>query len=400
VNAASRPVSLLSAVRSDVQARLYDFYDELRAADECYWDARLQAWVATSYELVSQAAGDPRLSSVRYPDLAAVPDELRPLARVLDKQMLYSDAPDHPRLRGLVSKAFNARAIERLRERITVTVDRIVATARPTGHMDVIADLAYPLPVTVICDLLDVPPADRDRLKSWSARIAMVNRAGVQSMDELLEYFRLLLARQSTGSTDSLLRGFLLAEENGSHLSEEELLANSALLLVAGHETTTHLIGNGMLALLQHPSRLHQLQHDPDLMPAAVEELLRYDSPIQVLLRRAKTDLVLAGRKITEGQAILLVCGAANRDPAAFANPHELDFFRSGKRHIAFGHGPHFCLGAGLGRLQGELAIRALITSLPDLRLAQDRLEWDRSLHSRGLKRLDVSFTPQPAAPW
>jgi hypothetical protein len=403
MTSAARPASLMAALRPRVQAHLYDFYDKVRTAEDLYWDRPIMAWVATSHEIVSQGAADPRLSSVRYPDLAAVPEELRPLASVLDRQMLYSDAPDHSRIRGLVSKAFTARRVEQLRQQITAAVEAIIVAALPRGRMDVVADLAVPLPMTVICELLDVPAEDHGRVKAWSAQVAKVignarlappdNRAATQSMDEMLDYFRWLLARQSTNSSGSLLHGFLTAQDNGTHLSQDELLANSVLLLIAGHETTTHFIGNAVLALLQHPDELRRLIREPELMPAAIEELLRFDSPVQLLLRRAKHDLELAGRTISKGQPVLLVCGAANRDPAVFADPHRLDLQRSGARQLAFGHGPHFCLGAGLARLEGEIAIRALITALPDLRLEHDQLVWQRSLNFRGLDRLDVVFT-------
>lgn len=397
----------MAALRPGVQAHLYDFYDKVRAAEDLYWDRPIMSWVATSHEIVSQAASDPRLSSVRYPDLSAVPEELRALASVLDRQMLYSDAPDHSRLRGLVSKAFTARRVEQLRQQITTAVDAIITAALPSGRMDIIADLAMPLPMTVICELLEVPAEDHGRVKAWSAQIAKFignprltpddNVTATQSMDEMLDYFRWLLAAQSASSSGGLPHGLRSTPQDDTHLSQDELLANLVLLLIAGHETTTHFIGNATLALLQHPDQLHRLIRQPDLMPAAIEELLRFDSPVQLLLRRAKHDLELGGRTILKGQPVLLVCGAANRDPAVFADPHRLDLQRSGARQLAFGHGPHFCLGAGLARLEGEIAIRALITGLPDLRLEHDQLVWQRSLNFRGLDRLDVTFTASPS---
>ncbi|GAB2745733.1 cytochrome P450 [Streptomyces bullii] len=398
------PASLLLAGRPRVQARLYDFYEELRSADELFWDCRLDAWVATGHTVVSNAAGDPRLSSVRYPDIDAVSEELRPLARVLSRQMVYSDAPDHPRLRALLSKAFTPRAVEKLRDRISEAVERIIAQAAPNGQMDIVADLARPLPLTIICDLLDVPEQDRPALASWSDPVAAAigssrldadqSRAASQSMASMLAYLRDLLMCHGMPPAPHTLRALLSAKEHSADQEFDELLANCALLLIAGHETTTHFIGNAALALLRHPHAADQLRRRPDLMPAAVEELLRYDSPVQLMLRRARHELDLAGRTIAAGQVVLLVCGAANRDPAVFPDPHVLDFQRPGGRHVAFGHGPHFCLGAALARLEGAITLEALLTRLPDLRLGDTAPQWQRSLNFRGLTHLNVAFTP------
>jgi len=397
------PPSLLRALRPENQADLYGFYDRLRAAGPCHWDRALSAWVVTSHELVSAAAGDPRLSSVRYPDLASVEPELRPLAAVLSRQMLYSDAPSHPRLRGAVARAFTARAVELLREQIARTVDGILDRALPRGRMDLVAELALPLPLSVICDLLQVPAGDRGPVRVWSADVASVignarlspeeNTAATRSMDAMLEYFRELIGRRVDDPRPGLLRDLALAQR-AARLTPEEALANTALVLMAGHETTTHFIGNAVLALLRAPEQAARLARDPGLLPRAVEELLRYDAPVQLLLRRARHDLELGGRAIRAGQPLLLVCGAANRDPAAFPDPHTLDLGRAGARHVSFGHGPHFCLGAGLARLEVEVALRALLTRLPGLRLAADAdLRWHRSLNFRGLERLDVCWT-------
>ena len=404
----STPSSLLSAFRPKVQERLYDFYDELRNADDLFWDRRTGAWIATGHAVVSSAANAPGLSSVRYPDIEAVPEELRPLARVLSRQMLYNDAPDHARLRALIGKAFTARAVAALRARIDEAVDRIISAAAPTGRMDIVADLAKPLPLTIICDLLDVPEEDRPAVAAWSEPVAEAignsrldadrNREASQSMADMLTYLRELLTRQDAPPTPHTLRAMVNAQADNTDQDLDELLANCALLLIAGHETTTHFIGNATLALLRDPDAADQLRGKPELMPAAVEELLRYDAPVQLMLRRARHDLDLAGRAIEEGQTVLLVCGAANRDPAVFPDPHALDFGRyssSGGRHMSFGHGPHFCLGAALARMEGEIVLDALLNRLPDLRLdGTEPPKWQRSLNFRGLTRLDVAFTP------
>jgi len=399
------PASLLTAFRPKVQERLYDFYEELRSADELFWDRHLGAWIATGHAVVSSAAGDPGLSSVRYPDIEAVPEELRPLAEVLSRQMLYNDAPEHARLRALISKAFTPRSVATLRARILEAVDRIITHAAPTGRMDIVADLARPLPLTIICDLLDVPERDRPAVAAWSEPVAEAignsrldadrNREASQSMAHMLGYLRELLTRHDTPPAPHTLRALVTAQAENTDQDFDELLANCALLLIAGHETTTHFIGNATLALLRHPDAADQLRRRPELMPAAVEELLRYDAPVQLMLRRARHDLDLAGRTIAEGQTVLLVCGAANRDPAVFPDPHVLDFERPGGRHMAFGHGPHFCLGAALARLEGEIVLEALLTRLPGLRLENTAPpQWQRSLNFRGLTRLDVAFAP------
>ncbi|MCX4817563.1 cytochrome P450 [Streptomyces sp. NBC_01239] len=363
------------------------------------------AWIATGYAVVSSATGNPGLSSVRYPDLDAVSEELRPPAQVLSRQMLYNDAPDHPRLRGLISKAFAPRSVETLRARISEAVDEIIAQAAPTGRMDIVADLARPLPMAIICDLLDVPEKDRPALTAWSEPVAEAignsrldadrNHEASQSMADMLAYFRELLTSSRTPAAPDTLRPLVAAQAENSDQDFDELLANCALLPIAGHETTTHFIGNAALALLQHPDAADQLRKRPDLIPAAVEELLRYDAPVQLMLRRARHDLDLAGRSIAEGQTVLLVCGAANRDPAVFPDPHVLDFERPGGRHMAFGHGPHFCLGAALARLEGTVVLEALLTRLPDLLLDNtEPPKRQRSVDFRGLARLDAAFTP------
>ncbi|MFI2367535.1 cytochrome P450 [Streptomyces sp. NPDC018833] len=399
----SSPASLLLAMRPRTQERLYDFYDELRRADDLFWDRRLDAWVATSHAVVSSAAGDPRLSSVRYPDIESVSEELRPLAQVLSRQMLYSDAPDHSRLRALLSRAFTPKAVAVLRDHICGAVERIIMEIAPTGRMDIVADLARPLPLTIICDLLDVPEEDRLTLSSWSDPIAAAigssrldadeRRAASQSMAHMLACLRTLLTRHDAPAPHTL-RALLTKQAKDTDQDFDELLANCALLLIAGHETTTHFIGNAALALLRNPAAADQLRRRPDLIPAAVEELLRYDSPVQLMLRRARHRLELAGRTIDAGQVLLLVCGAANRDPDAFPNPDELDFHRSGGRHVAFGYGPHFCLGAALARLQGAVVLEAVLTRLPHLRLDGSSPQWQRSINFRGLTGLDVTFTP------
>ncbi|MDQ0364774.1 cytochrome P450 [Catenuloplanes indicus] len=384
-----RPRTLLAAVRPEVQRDIYGFYDRLREADPCYWDRALSAWVVTSHELVSAGAGDPRLSSVRFPDPDAVTGDLQRFATVISRTMLYRDALEHTRLRKAASRTFTARSVEALRPMITQAVHDIIDDVLPRGRMDMVADLAVPLPFNAICALVHVPVEDRERLLAWSndvavafgnARLTAAEKAATdRGVTGMVTYFDSLIDRP-----EALLRP--------GDLDRDEAIANTILLLLAGHETTTHFLGNALLALLRHPGEVPKLEKDP---ATAIEELLRYDSPLPMILRRATEDLEFGGKTIEKGQPILLVCGAANRDAAAFPDPHTLDLTRTGQaRHLAFGHGRHFCIGSGLARLEGDIVLRALFDRLPGLRLAESGEEpaWRPSLNFRGLDRLIVEW--------
>jgi len=270
--------------------------------------------------------------------------------------------------------------------------------------MDVIEDLAYPLPVRVICEMLGVPIADQEIFRQWSADIARsldaallpagsdVVTRGQESSDALKEYFRSLIALRRKDPQPDLLSALIAAEEQGDKLSEPELLSTCALLLIAGHETTVNLIGNGLLALLQHPDQLHALADDPALIQTGVEELLRYDGPVQRTSRMTMADVEIGGKQIPKGRVVVAAIGAANRDPAYFSEPERLDVARKDNRHIAFGFGIHFCLGAPLARIEGQVAIGTLLRRMPTLKLVSDTPEWRESSVLRGLKTLPVTF--------
>ena len=290
--------------------------------------------------------------------------------------MLLQDPPDHTRLRTLVSKAFTPRAIESLRGRIEQMVDALLDVAVDRGEMDLIADLAYPLPASVICEMLGVPLQDRDRLREWSADIARSLDAVIVSDPEVIaranaagvalrEYFERLVAERRRAPRADILSGLIAAEEAGDRLSTDELFATVILLFLAGHETTANLIGNGMLALLRHPAELARLRDDPALIESAVEELLRYDSPVQRVSRITTADVVIGDRTIPAGSLAMALLAAANRDPAYFPDPDRLDVARRDNRHLAFGSGIHFCLGAPLARLEGRIVFAALLAPLP-----------------------------------
>ncbi len=319
----------------------------------------------------------------------------------LSRMLLFKNPPDHTRLRGLVSKAFTARAVEALRGRIREIVDELLAAVRESGRMDLIADFAYPLPAMVIAEMLGVPAEDRNRFRGWSRDLAptidpmilpdQLERAAA-AIDQFSDYLAHLIAARRAEPRADLLSAMIVAEEQGDKLSLDELVANAMLLLNAGHETTTNLIGNGTLALLRNPGELARLRSDPALLPGAVEELLRYDSPVQMTGRCARIERVVGGTTIEPGQQVIVLIGSANHDPERFADPDRLDVRRGDDEHLSFGGGTHFCLGASLARLEGQIAIGAIVSQLPKLRLATEEPEWRETLTLRGLKSLPVEF--------
>jgi cytochrome P450 len=317
--------------------------------------------------------------------------------------MLNADAPKHTRLRGLVSKAFTPKAVEAMRPTIQSLVDGFLDAVASKGRMDIMRDLAVSLPVTVIAAMLGVPAEERDRFKGWSDAItALVNPVSTVSPDritnaatsyqELTMYLREVVARLRLTPDTSLLAAMAAAEEQGERLNESELYANAILLLNAGHETTTNLIGNGTWALLKNPDQLERLRSNPDLIENAVEELLRFDSPVQFTSRIPTEGATLGGKTIESGQPLFCVLGAANRDPAHFSEPDRLDLGRDEVRHVAFGLGPHYCLGAPLARLEGQVVFSTLLKRFPNLRLDGPAPEYRDNFNLRGLRALHVAF--------
>ena len=381
----------------------YPFYRRLRELDPVHRTG-LGFWVLTRYDDVVALLRDPRFGRERYRELlqARFGDEA-PSGGV-SGSMLFRDPPDHTRLRALVNKAFTPRVVDAMRPHIQQIVDDLIDAVRDAKAMDVIADLAYPLPVTVICEMLGVPVGERGEFRQWSVDIGrsldaiampsdptVIERGNV-ARRALTDYFRTLAAERRARPRADLLSALIAAEEQGDRLSEAELLATCVLLFVAGHETTVNLIGNGLLALLRHPDALRSLRDDASLIGGAVEELLRYDGPVQRTGRIANTDVELDGHKITEGTLVLGLIGAANRDPAQFPEPDRLDFRRADNRHLAFGWGIHFCLGAPLARVEGQIALLTLARRLPGLALAGSTPEWRESATLRGLRRLPVAW--------
>jgi pimeloyl-[acyl-carrier protein] synthase len=381
----------------------YPFYRRLREQDPVH-QAPMGFWVLTRWDDCVAVLRDQRFGREEFQQMltAVYGDDTEKPA--LPRSMLFRDPPDHTRLRGLVSKAFTPRTIEAMRDHIQGIVDRLLGRALAQGGMDVIEDLAYPLPVTVICEMLGVPVDDHASIRGWSSDIArsldaiglpsdqaIVDRGRV-ARRALADYFRALVPVRRANPRPDLLSGLLAAEEQGDKLTEHEVIAMCLLLFIAGHETTVNLIGNGLLALLQHPDQLARVRADPALVPNAVEELLRYDSPVQRTARIATTEVDLAGHAIAKGAMVVAALGAANRDPAQFSDPDRLDVTRRDVRHISFGYGIHFCLGAPLARVEGQIALGTLLRRAPGLALDEPSLEWRESSVLRGLKRLRVRF--------
>ena len=385
-------------------------FARLREADPVHWSEILGGWVLTRYRDVRAVLFDRRLSADRITPFRdhlprAQRAEMRDLLATLGLWAVFNDPPEHTRRRGLLNKAFTPRAVASLRPTIERVVERLIAGVAERPHFDLIADFAYPLPATVIAGMIGVPAADLDRFKPWSDDIAAFvgsalatpdkRERAVRGVRELADYFRAMVAEHRARPRDDILSALIAAEEEGAALSEDEIVASCILLLFAGHETTTNLIGNGMLALLRHPAERAELGARPELMAGAVEEMLRYDGPTQAMTRIALADVEFAGargerRRVRRGERIFALLNAANRDPEIFAEPDRFHVARTDNRHLSFGYGPHFCLGAPLARLEAEIGVAALLDRRPDLALEDDHPEWSDSFVLRGVKALGV----------
>ncbi len=386
----------------------YPFFQRLRSEDPIHWCAPLNSWLLTSFADASLALRDARLSSKRADFFVSqAPEELRakldPLSRHLSKWVVLSDAPDHTRLRALVSKAFTPSVIQGMQGRIQEIVNGLIDEIQGKGETDLIRDFAYRLPATVISEILGLPNERHDDFRRWSEDIGAFSQGSSLSFSETAEqaqksllemtnYFRGIMDERRRQPREDLISAMIRAKEQGDTLSEDELLSMCSLLFVAGHDTTRNLIGNGVLALLQNPSQLTRLKDDPSLVTSAVEEFLRFDTSVQRQTRVAKEDFELGGKSIRKGQAVLAMLGAANRDPQQFTDPDRLDIARHPNRHVAFGTGIHFCLGAPLARLEAPIAFNSILARLPKISLATSVVEWRESIGVRGLKTLPVIF--------
>jgi cytochrome P450 PksS len=391
------------------KANPYPFYAKLRAGAPFYplvMADKRTGWLATRYDDVVALLKDERFvnqeRSVRTPEQAArapwVPKAFKPLQR----NLLSLDAPDHTRLRALVQKAFTPRLIESMRERIQSLTDDLLDAAIAQGRMDLIRDYALPLPAIIIAGMLGVPQRDRHRFHRWSNALVSTRSSlwGIlQTLPRVvafLRYIRRQVKARRAAPGDDLTSALVTAHEAGDRLSEDELLSMVFLLLVAGHETTVNLIGNGVLALLDHPEQMERLREDPELIKPAVEEFLRFDPPVHLASERyAREDVTIDGVTIRRGEFVQPLLASANRDERQFDRPDDLDITREPNRHVTFGAGVHYCLGAALARMEGQIAINNLLRRMPDLRLAvpRARLRWRPGMGLHGLAALPVEFS-------
>ncbi len=389
----------------------YRVYRRLQSDAPVYYSRALRGFILSRHEDITRVLADPRMicdrRQAKVAQDFAIFDSMRPdFAQAVVRSLLMLDAPDHTRVRRLVSRAFTPRVVERLSDGIAARVSSLLDAMESKPDPDVIRDLADPLPLAVIADLLGIPEEDRGHLKAWSNDFVglldpIQSEADPETMerafDELRAVMHRVFAARRSEPRDDLVSGLVQAGD-GEVLSEAELDSLCVLLLVAGNETTTNLIGNGTLALLHHPAQRHALQDGPEASRRAIEELLRYDSPIQATDRVASEDFEIGGRRVRKGQIVGLLIGAANRDPAAFTRPDELDVTRENNPHLAFGHGVHFCLGAQLARLEGRHALTTLFERYPDLAARGEAGPWKRSLVLRGLSSLPVRLAAQARA--
>jgi cytochrome P450 len=395
----------------EFRRRTYETFAQMRADDPVFCqpgvDGETMIWFVTRHDdVVRVLLDDERF--VRDPALALPPDQLAAFQSgmpesfaFIDQHMLNRDGIDHRRLRRLVTKAFTPRMVERLRPRIEEIADGLIDAVEARGTMDIVEQYAFPLPITVIAELLGIPVADRDRFRRWSNAI-VTPALGAEAfaefaalMNDFVAYLHELFERRRAEPADDLVSALLQVREGGDALSEQELFSMVVLLIVAGHETTVNLISNATLALLEHPDELARLRDDPARVPAAIEECLRYDGPVERALNRwAAVDVELGGHTIRRGDGVIVILGSANRDPERFPDPDVIDLDRDDTKHVAFGRGSHYCLGAPLARLEGEIAIATLLRRLRGLRLAvpRDELHWRPVPLFRSLAALPVAW--------
>ncbi|HLB49024.1 MAG TPA: cytochrome P450 [Anaerolineales bacterium] len=401
-------LSLSNIFHPEVRADPYPFYTALRSEDPVHWDEPMGFWALTRYDDVASVFNDPRFSRAQglmggFKRLPEAEQKIaEPVYRAYAQSMPYTDPPYHTRLRGLVNKAFTPRVVERMRPYIQQVVDDLLDAVETKGGLDVIRDLAYPLPLVVIAVLLGFPIEERQQLKKWSddsfAVLGIVRHSpelmegAARSMAEMSNYIAALSQGRRLQPQEDLLTALVTVVDEGERLTEAELIANINVLLAAGHETTSNLIGNGVLALLRHPDQLQKLRADPALAAATVEEVMRYDNPVQIVYRSAAEDVEMGGKRIARGQLVNMILGAANRDPDHFSDPDRFDITRDQGRNVGFGLGIHFCIGAPLARLEGQIAFTTLLRRFPNLQLAADALDWQEHPTFRGVKSLPVAF--------
>jgi len=386
----------------------YPMYAEMRERAPWLRSSLTRGWVVSRYDDVVAVLRDSRFSALdrnnrNHAKFRKRLEEAGVLAAGEEENfsMLRSDPPEHTRLRTLVNKAFTPRAIDRWRGRIGNVVDELLDRAAKRGRLEVVEEFAAPVPMQVISEMLGVPGEDREQFRAWSNDVVRtLGFATIEDMHawrrasrELRAYLSGVAEQRRAEPRDDLISGLVRAEEAGDRLSEDDLLSTCELLLVAGNETTTNLISNSLVALLRNPDALQAVRDDPAMLGSGIDELLRYDSPVQATSRIALDDLEICGRRCARGEELLLLLGAANRDPSAFDDPDRLDLARGDTRHLAFGHGIHFCLGAQLARLEARVAVGALVERFPSLRFGDGGVEWGRNVILRGPARLELELS-------
>lgn len=392
--------SLYQLLDPEILANPYPLFHALRDEAPVQWDPYLHAWVVTGYDnvvtVLHHFSADRTASPEMLEELGL--SQLAPIAAVMTKQMLFMDAPMHTRLRSLASQAFSVARVERLAGQIQTIVDELLTGLAGKQRIDLITDFAEPLPAIVTAVLLGVDVEDHQQLKTWSASFAEVlgnfqhnperSLRVLRSLEDLTEYFR--RAIREHGDRPGLVHDLLTARVGGEQLSEEEVIANVIVTMVGGQETTTNLIGNGMLTLLRHPEAILELRAEPELIPSAVEEMLRFEPPSQHTARLAPSDCTLGGESIRKGQAVIAVMAAGNRDPQRFPDPDRFDIRRADNRHLSFGWGAHFCFGATLARLEAKMAFQAILDRYSEIALTDAPLQWRENLGLRGLLSLPL----------
>jgi pimeloyl-[acyl-carrier protein] synthase len=386
----------------------YPMYSWMRRKP-VFWDPRMRQWVVTGYADVSAALAENRLSLRSFSPSVLSDEELAPIVQQefrllpghLDRQMLFQDAPDQVRQRAQVAKRFTPRVIGEMRAQMELLVEEMLDGVAGRGRMELIADLAVPFPIVVIMRLLGLPEGERARFKKWSVdyfthitfeTTLEQDVVTYQSIREASEYFQTVIQERRENPGSDLISLLLKPDDRGERLSDQDVISNSMMLLATGHENTTRLIGAGVAALLTRPDQWTMLRNDPSLIGGAVEEFLRFDCPVQWVVRHLREDLEWRGHSMKKGQGVFLGLAAANRDPAQFPDPDRFDITREPNRHVAFGYGSHFCLGAALGRLETQIVVSALIARFPTLKL-EEPIEWlDSVIAFRGPKSLDVAW--------
>jgi cytochrome P450 len=401
----TRPLSLFHLLDPDVLADPYPLYARLRQESPVLWDRFLGAWVVTRYDDVEAVLTRFRAERTPTPDrlIELGMQRLAPVAQIMVKQVIFMDNPQHRRVRGFALNAFTARRVDRLRGHVRDIANDLVDRVIARGAMDLMADFANPLPAIVTAEMLGVPTEDHEQLKDWAQTFGQMlgnfqhNPDGIDDVlkaaSELTAYFKQALARHASEPSEGLVGALSNARMNGDRLTEDEVVANAIMTLVAGLETTTNLIGNGLLTLLRHPAELEKLRNDPSALPTAIEELVRYESPSQLTARIAPENAVINGQPIGPGEAVIAVVGAANRDPERFTEPDTLDLARQDNRHLGFGWGEHFCFGAPLARLEAQIAFETLLSRLDGLEVAGGAPRWrSTNLGLRGLETLPIRW--------